>query len=133
MEKTIELNKNGVGRLVDHEPFLIPDELTLNFIAKDYDLSNAFVYLKNGNKNGKFKLASPFKIDGEYLTAGYLNIRVDLYLGENLAKRWDILPIKILEVPSGFEVKDYLGELEKKIEDLTGRVSRLEKQNEIIL
>ena len=133
MEKTIELNKNGVGRLVDHEPFLMPDELTLNFIAKDYDLSNAFVYLKNGNKNGKFKLVSPFKIDGEYLTAGHLNIRVDLYLGENLAKRWDMLPIKILEVPSGFEVKDYLGELEKKIEDLTGRVSRLEKQNEIIL
>ena len=133
MEKKIELNKNGVGRLVEYEPFLMPDKLELNFIAKDYDLSNAFVYLRNGQKNGKFKLTSPFRVDNDYLSAGYLNARVELYLGEDLAKRWDILPIKIIETPTGYEVKDYLGELEKNLADLTEKVAKLEKQHKIIL
>jgi hypothetical protein len=133
MEKIIELNKQGVGRLVDYESFLLPDEITLKFVAKGYDLSNAFIHLQNGENKGVFKLVSPFKIPSEYLLAGYLNMRVESYIGEIVAKRWDVLPIKIIEIPSGYEIRDYLGELESKIIDLTGKVEKLEKQHEIIL
>lgn len=133
MEKIIELNKQGVGRLIGYESFLLPDEITLKFVAKGYDLSKAYVHLQHGENNGVFKLENPFKIPSEYLLAGYLNMRVESYLGDIVAKRWDVLPIKIIEIPSGYEIRDYLGELESKIVDLTGKVEKLEKQHEIIL
>ena len=133
MLKKIELNKNGVGRLVDYEPFLLPSEIELEFIAKDYDLTDAFVMLENSENKGVLRLSSPFKIPNEYLHAGYLNMRVEMYLKGEMAKRWDVLPIKIVEVSSGFEVKDYLGEIEEKLARQQERLERLEKQHEIIL
>lgn len=132
MKKIIELNKQGIGRLKINEPFLLPDEIELNFIAKGYDLSNAFISLQNGENSGVLRLSNPFNVPDEYLHAGYLNMRVEMYIGDKVAKRWDIMPIKIYEVPSGTEMKDYLGELEEKLAEQQERIARLEKQNEII-
>ena len=132
MLKKIELNKNGIGRLVEHEPFLLPAEIELDFIAKGYDLSDAFVWLQNGNNNGVLRLSGTLKIPNEYLHAGYLNMRVEMYLKGEMAKRWEVLPIKLLEVPNGFEVKDYLGEIEENLVQLQEEVLKLKKQHEII-
>jgi hypothetical protein len=132
MIKKIELNKNGAGRLVEHEPFLLPEEIELEFIAKGYDMTDSFVCLRNGENHGVLRLSGPLKIPNEYLHAGYLNMRVEMYLNGEMAKRWDVLPIKLLEVPNGFEVKDYLGELEEKLAILQEKVQTLEKQHEII-
>lgn len=132
MIKKIMLNKQGIGRLLEKESFLLPDEISLEFLSEGYDLSNAFISLRNGKKEGVFRLSSPFKIPSEFLFAGYLNCRVTLYNGSNVAKKWDILPIEIIEVPTGTEMRDYLGELEEKLVILQQKVEYLEKQHEII-
>ncbi len=132
MVKKIELNKNGVGRLVEHEPFLLPAEIELDFVANGYDLSDAFVRLRNGENHDVLRLSNPFRVPKDYLHAGYLNLRVEMYLKGEMAKQWEVLPIKLLEVPSGIEIKDYLGELEKKLAEMQEKVLKLEKQHEII-
>lgn len=132
MVKTIELMNSGIGRLEGIEPILMPDKIEFNFVAKGYNLNYAFLQLRHGSKKGVFKLESPFTVPSEFLTGGLLHARVELYLGDKVAKRWDILPIRIYEVPTGTEIRDYLGELEEKIDELTEKVSKLEKQHEII-
>ena len=61
MEKTIKLLENH-ARLDDYEPFLMPDKLIVNFEHKGYDLSNAFITLRNGEKIEKFKFLNHFEI-----------------------------------------------------------------------
>lgn len=129
MEKTIELNDN-VARLLDREPFLLPDKLVFNFKHIGYDLSNAFITLKNGEKCIKQRFVAPFVVPSEVLFAGNLYLKLEMYLGETKAKEWNCLPLKIVETDNGLEVNDFLELLEKKMQDNVNCLT--EKINEFI-
>lgn len=137
MVKTIKLLDN-YARLVESEPFLMPDKLIVRFIHQGYDLSNAFVTVKNGTKIEKYKFANPFVIPSEFLFAGDLYIKVEMYLGGEKAKQWTTLPIRIMETATSLIAYDLLSSLENEIktikEDYVSKEKYLlvvEKLNEI--
>lgn len=130
MRKTIELTK--YARLVEHEPFLLPDLLEIDFQSCGYDLSNAFITLKNGEIKEKYKLSRPFIIPDRFLFVGELQISIDAYSKDSLIKHWDCLPIHIRETEEGMQCFDFLGKIETQIEKLTERIAKLEKAHEII-
>lgn len=132
MKKTIELNPNGIGRLVEHEPFLLPDELEIDFKSKSYDLSNSFVSLKNGKETGQYKLTFPFNVEKRFLIGGKLEITVKSYVKETPVKTWAVIPIKMVESKYGIHAFDFLSALEDKYNQLLEKVNELiEKHNEL--
>lgn len=114
MEKTIEL-KGSIARLLDKEPFLMPDNLILNFKHVGYDLSNAFITLRNGEKIVKEKLSKPYKVPVEVLFTGDLHTKIEMYLDGKKAKEWLGAPIRVVETEQGLQLNDLLYELERKI------------------
>ena len=138
MKKIIEL-KGGIARLKDNSAVLLPDDLELEFKSVGYDLTHAFITLKNGETTAKFRLTQPFKVDGRLLYAGKLLGRIDAFIGDETTpyKSWDLLPIKITETEDGkIEVFDYLTRLEEKIsaiDDIETRLVALEKKHELVL
>ena len=118
MKKTIELNRDGIGRLAKHEPFLLPDGLEIIFKSCGYDLTNAFVSLRNGTVKDIYKLTTPFKVDEKFLFGGNLNISVKAYSGDICVKTWSILPIKLVEADYEIQAFDYLGDIEERLEKL---------------
>ncbi len=134
MVKTIILSREGLGRLADSEPFLLPDVLELQFVAKGYDMRNVFVSMQNGTikKHERLK-GDTLVVDNELLFAGYLNIRVSAYMGGEIAKIWDIYPLKLVETNYGIETFDYIKIIEDKVDTLQEQVNELKKQHEIIM
>lgn len=139
MIKTIELTREKFARLLEKEPFLLPDILKLDFQSIGYDLTQAFITLKNGEVKEKFLLEKPFTVPEKFLFAGMLNISIDTYHKGMLVKHWDCLPIKVVETEEEMHCFEYVAELEKEIKDLKeNTVSKVEyeklvnKINEII-
>lgn len=134
MIKKIKLDGSYV-RLLDKEPFLLPGELILEFQHIGYDLSNAFITLKNGEKIEKFTFEKPFKVPKEFLYAGDLYVKVEMYLGDTKAKDWNCLPIRLVETETGLTGFDLLASLEKKVSESVPKKdfdTLIEKVNEII-
>jgi hypothetical protein len=117
MIKNVKLFSN-FGRLADSEPFLLPDTLSLRFRHQGYDLSNAFITLKNGEKLSKIKFSNPFNVPKEFLFAGDLSLKIEMFLGGEVAKQWNILPIRIMETPTGLETFDLLNKIEKELKTI---------------
>lgn len=132
MIKIIELTKQGIGRLANSEPFLMPDKLKLQFVANGYNLENSFITLFNGSIIEKKKLTNPFEVDEKLLQGGTLSMIVKSYEGKIPVKTWAVMPLIIAETETGKEVQDYVYTLEKRIEDLEKDVERLKKQHQII-
>ena len=130
MIKIIELSK--YARVVDHSPFLLPDTLEFDFESCGYDMSNAFITLKNGNIQETYKLTRPFEVPSKFLFAGELYISIDAYIKGNLIKHWDCLPLLIKETEVGMQCFDFLFEIEKKMLANEKRIETLEKAHEII-
>ena len=130
MRKTIELTK--YARLIEREPFLLPDTLEIDFISCGYDLSNAFITLKNGENKNKYKLSRPFIIPDKFLYSGDLYISIDTYSKGKLIKHWDCLPILIRETETGMQCFDFLFEIFDKMKEMEERINALEKAHEII-
>ena len=132
MKKIIELNQNGIGRLTERESFLLPDNLELEFKTKNYDLSNAFISLKNGAEEGKFKLTFPFVVDKRFLFGGKLEMTLRIYVKDTLVKTFAITPIKLIETTYGIRAFDFLSALKDKYNKLFDKVNELiEKHNEL--
>lgn len=138
MIKVIEL-KDGYARLKDGTPVILPDELELQFKSVGYDLTHAFITLRNGETAAKFRLKSPFKVDGKLLYAGKLCGRIDAYLGDEVSapyKTWDLLPIRIVETENGdIELFDQLTAIEEKIavlDTFEERLKVLEDKHKLI-
>lgn len=132
MTYTIELKSEGVGRLANREPFLIPDELELEFKCKSVQLNNAFISLKNGNEKGQYKLKNPFVVPERFLFGGNLEISIKSYVGETIIKKWAVIPIKLIESEYGIHAFDFLDLLNEKYNKLFAKVNELiEKHNEL--
>ena len=132
MKRIIELNRNGIGRLVNHEPFLLPDGMELVFKTSGYDLSNAFVSVRNGTVKDIYKLTTPFKIDDKFLFGGNLNLSVKLYSGETCVKTWAVLPIKLVEADYEIQAFDYLGDIEERLNNIEKDYVAKEKYNALV-
>ena len=122
---TIELRNDGIGRLTKSEPFLLPDELQLEFKSKSVQLNNAFISLKNGNEKGQFKMKNPFVVPQRFLFGGNLEITIKSYVGETVIKKWAIVPIKLIETEYGIHAFDFLEMLNAKYNELFGKVNEI--------
>lgn len=114
MVKIIQLNKAG-ARLVNREPFLVPDELELDFNNIGYNLTSAFMSFKNGEITALKKITRPLKVPDEVLFAGVLEMAIDIYYNGELVKHLEILPLKIQEVENTITATDLFSELETRI------------------
>ncbi len=126
MNLNIKLDRERLVKTTD-EPFLIAknETLTLNFTSR-YDLTNAVVKIKNGTEKETFKFSKTLAVPKSFIFAGKLNIQVELYVGGDKAKVWDILPLKIIETDQEIQCFDYLDNIDK-------RLTALEKLHEIIM
>lgn len=132
MIKIVELTKQGIGRLANSEPFLMPDKLDLQFLCEGYNLENAFITLINGTVIDKVKLTNPFTVPEALLFGGKLSMIIKAYEGKIPVKTWTVMPLTIVETETGKEVQDYVYTLEKRIEELEENVERLNRQHQII-
>lgn len=114
MIKTIEL-KGSIARLLDKEPFLLPDNLILEFKHIGYDLSNAFITLRNGEKIIKEKLTKQYEVPVDVLFEGDLHVKIEMYLHGEKAKEWTGAPIRVIETEKGLQLNDLLYDIEKKV------------------
>jgi len=124
MIKEIHVEKN-ILRLVDREPFLLPDILTFR-LKTVYDLKNAFITFKNGKEEAHFKVTgSEIIVPANVLFSGLLHYQVDIYYNGEIIKTLIGSPLKIMDTDKNIVIFDALADLEK-------RVLALEKQHEII-
>ena len=134
MVKTVELKRDGIGRLVDCKPFLLPDVLEIQLKTVGYDMSDVFVSMQNGTIRAHKKVENnTFEVDKELLFAGFLNMRVHMYHDGKEAKIWDVYPIKLVETNFGIEAFEYLRVIEEKVDKVQEEVNELKKQHEIIM
>ena len=114
MIRKITLGKDNVARLGNTEPFLLPGKLAIEF-ESNYDLTTAFISLKNGKIEGIIPLKKHLEIPSEFLFAGTLNLAVKLYHRDTVVKEWYCLPIRIIETEFGIQAFDLLGDIEKRL------------------
>ena len=131
MVKTIKLLDN-YAKMVEHEPFYLPDKLIVKFKHIGYDLTNAFITIRNGTKIEKYKFANPFVIPSEFYFAGDLYLKVEMFLGGEVAKQWTMLPIRIIETELGLVGFDLLTSLENEIKAIKEDYVPKEKYNLVV-
>lgn len=128
MIKEYELTILNNLRALNQEPFLLVenDYLQLKFSSECYNIKGLVVILRNGKKQGKFRLENEvFEIPKEFLFGGELQIQLNYLVNGETVKSWDCYPILIKEVENGYEMDETLNILEKKVEDLTRKYENL--------
>ena len=133
MIKQITLNTLPYVRFTDESSFYLVanDELTIKFNSPTFDLSKAYLRLKNGKitksyaiKNEEITLNTVN--DGDILFVGKLEMLVDL---PEIGKVWHINSLSIKKFgENDFKATPIIAELKKSIADLTARVERLENK-----
>ena len=61
------------------------------FIKSQYDLTNAFISIRNGVVKGQYKLKNPFRIDDKFLFSGNLNVGITTYMNGKMMTLCNIL------------------------------------------
>lgn len=126
MIKTITLMDRRIARIDSLEPFYLPysESLVLSFEQGNYNLVNAFIFLRNGTLAKQFPYSKTFEIPEEFLFEGLLEIKVQRMKKNECVNVWNVLPIKIRYVenvsnPYGDKViYDYCYSLEQRIKAL---------------
>lgn len=140
MKKKIILTDESLVRFDNFEPFFMQknsdgvfeEDLTLCF-ENYHDLTNASVTFYNGSKEKTLKFEKTINVPAEVLFTGQLRIGVDMFIGKNKVKHWDVLPLAIYEAENGYRLLDYFEDVETRIKSLENEITELKKQNEIIL
>lgn len=132
MKKIITLTKNRLARLSDKESFLMPDNLVFEFQSIGYDLTHAYITLKNGDKKVRLPLSKELTVPNDLLFAGLLYGSIHAYLDGILLKEWDILPIRIFESKEDVYCVDFLLEIENRLAKLEDEFVSLEKHNDVV-
>ena len=124
MEVKIKLTKeNGIHIT---EPFNVKETENLDLLFQtEYDLHSAKIEVKNGDICEEYNYSKPFAIPEKFMFAGNLFVKVKMMIGKNVAKIWEIMPIKITQTPEGLFLVDFLTSLDV-------RLKALEKFHEII-
>lgn len=124
MEVKIKLTKeNGIHIT---EPFNVKETENLDLLFQtEYDLHSAKIEVKNGDICGEYDYSQRFAIPEKFMFAGNLFVKIKMFIGKNVAKIWEIMPIKITQTPEGLLLVDFLTSLDD-------RLKTLEKFHEII-
>lgn len=130
MIKIIQLDRKG-ARLVNREPFLLPDTLQFDFDNIGYDLSSAFITLKNGTITEHLKLNAPFTVPDSVLFAGKLEMQIDLWNDGKIVKSFFLPPLQIVETNTGMQCFDILAEYEKRLQEQDKRINALENKHKL--
>ena len=129
MLKIIQLDRKG-ARLVNREPFLLPDNLQFQFENIGYDLNNAFITFKNGEKSEHVKVIKPLIVPENILFAGKLEMQIDIWCDDKIIKSFYLPPLQIVETDIGMQCFDILAEYEKRLQEQNERIIALEKKHE---
>lgn len=135
MKKTINLSTANIARLSDGEPFLVAvnDTLELEFVSTYYLLLDLVISLRNGSKQGKFRVRErKFAVPEEFLFAGELEIGIDLITRGDVAKRWNVIPVILKEAEESIKsfdeitvLKDEAKWLKKQLAEVTEKYNVL--------
>lgn len=133
----IYLDTNTQARLESNEVYLMPlYALELEFCSNAYSLDTLIISVRNGDKNGQFKLKKPFKIDLiDFVKAGVIEIQADMVIQGKVVKTWYIPSLYIKEVIPTFEVTPEIAELRLEIDNNKRAINELVnllKENNII-
>lgn len=131
MIKVIELDRKG-ARLVNREPFLLPDCLQFDFDNIGYDLSNAFITFKNGEKKEHIKIVKPLTVPDSVLFEGKLEMQVDIWNDGKSIKSFYLPPLQIVETDKGMQCLDILAEYEKRLQEQDKRIIALENKHRFL-
>lgn len=117
MDIKIKLNKGNFIQMA--EPFTVKetDDVFLKF-ETDFNLYEAKIVIQNGSIIESFNYSSRFKIPDRLMFAGYLNIKIEMYILNKVVKRWEILPLKILQTPEGLKIIDHLSAIDKRLSEI---------------
>ena len=130
MIKVIQLDRKG-ARLVNREPFLLPDDLQFDFDnTVGYDLTSAFVTFKNGEKSEHLKVERPIVVPDSVLFDGRLDVQIDLWHDGKCYKSFYLPPLQIVNTNCGIEIIDILNEYQKEMAGIKERLTVLEKKHE---
>lgn len=130
MIKIIKFDRKG-ARLVNREPFLLPDILQFDFENIGYNLSNAFITLKNGSVTEHLKLNVPFTVPDSVLFAGKLEMQIDLWNDGKIVKSFFLPPLQIVETNTGMQCFDVLAEYDKRLQEQNNRIIALENKHKL--
>ena len=124
MEVKIRLKKENGLHIT--EPFNVKESESLDLLFQtEYDLHSAKIEVKNGDIYGEYDYSQRFAIPEKFMFAGNLFVKIKMFIGKNVAKIWEIMPIKITQTPEGLLLVDFLTSLDD-------RLKTLEKFHEII-
>ena len=135
MKQEINLTSSTTARLSEGEPFLVGvnDTLELEFSSTYYLLLDLVISLKNGNKQGKYRVKDrKFTVPEEFLFAGKLEIGIDLITRGDVAKRWNVVPVILKEAEESIKGIDEItvlqnesAEIKKQLADITAKYNVL--------
>lgn len=133
MKKTINLSSANIARLSDGEPFLVAvnDTLELEFVSTYYLLLDLVISLRNGSKQGKFRVRErKLTVPEEFLFAGELEIGIDLITRGDVAKRWNVIPVILKEAEESIKSFDEITVLKDEAKGLKKQLAEVtEKYN----
>lgn len=124
MKKTITIKPGRIGRYDDVSPFIIAEDLRLEFGGLNATNGDYYVDVKLNNKERKFKLnrENSVTLEQEFFETGELNVSVLYYLrGEKLAE-YVVEPLAVKEVTADLTA-------EPVIAALTAQIGRLGEDN----
>lgn len=131
MIKILRLNKSAVG--FDNTPVIFgkDDELTIEILS-EYDLSNAVMTLRNGKTTKIQKIEdSKVTVPQEIMFSGWLSIAVEMFLGGEIVKKWQNLPLKIVESTPEVVAEEILQVYEYEIKALKANKADLTDLEEL--
>ena len=127
MIKHIDLPYRTVLNIAE-EPLILPEnELKLIFTSRHYTGLNLKIFARINGKTTAYNASANEVVDlTRILQAGVLEIEIKHFVKGEMVKRWEISPIIIKEEVPSFVLREMLGELEARVEEL-------EKQHKPIL
>ena len=116
MTRQIKLDVTNRARVLENDPILLPDTLTVEFVSEFYRTSELLVTADNGVLSKKIKLHNGEPLDlSDLVREGVLEMTVELIVKGTVVKRWTVDPILFKNTEQGFELYDYIARLEDRI------------------
>lgn len=117
MKLKIDLLTNSVIKAID-KPVVITgeSELLLTFISSVYALPLLKVGVKYNDKSEYFNIKADNSLNIlPFVKAGKVEITVWSIVNGEPVKKWEIVPLTLIELTNGFELSDAINNLEKRV------------------
>lgn len=116
MTRQIKLDVTNRARVLENDPILLPDTLTVEFVSEFYRTSELLITARNGLLKKKIKVHNREPLDlSELVREGVLEMFIQLIVKGTVVKSWTVDPIFFKSTEQGFELYDYIALLEDRI------------------